>query len=125
MDRRPMNLGDRERVRAIQQAWAAGEEVRGWARCWDMAYSYLSRLLETDARVRAATQVVRFEDLCDAPAETLRTVLAHCALPDADRLVGQYAPGISRPEYYTSRFSPEERAVIREETAATASRWGY
>src|SRR5256885_9037200 len=37
-DRRPMNLGDGERVRAIQRAWAAGEEVRGWACYWDMVY---------------------------------------------------------------------------------------
>src|SRR3954452_11704409 len=30
LDRRPMNLGDASRVRAIRRAWAGGEEVRGW-----------------------------------------------------------------------------------------------
>src|SRR5256885_17146227 len=81
-DRRPMNLGDGERVRAIQRAWAAGEEVRGWAYYWDMVHGHLARLLDADPQVRAATKVVHFEDLCAAPAETIRAVLDHCVLPD-------------------------------------------
>src|SRR5260370_4548133 len=87
LDRRPINPGDGERVRQIQRDWATGQEVRGWARYWDMVHAYLAGLLETDARVRRAAKVVRFESLCDAPAEHLREMLAHCALPDADRLV--------------------------------------
>src|SRR5579864_75011 len=38
LDRRPMNLGDSERVGKIQEAWTAGEEVRGLAMYWDMVY---------------------------------------------------------------------------------------
>src|SRR5256885_2399689 len=86
-DRRPMNLGDGERVRSIQRAWAAGEEVRGWACYWDMVYGHVARLLDADAQVRAATMVVSFEDLCAAPADTIRAVLDHCALPDRERIV--------------------------------------
>jgi hypothetical protein len=124
-DRRPMNLGDGERVRAIQRAWAAGEEVRGWACYWDMVYGYLARLLDADTQVRAAVKVVRFEDLCDAPAETIRAVLDHCALPDRKRIVAKFAPAIRSPDYYQSSFSSAELALIGEETACTASRWGY
>jgi hypothetical protein len=120
-DRRPMNLGDRERVRAIQRAWAAGEEVRGWARYWDMVYGHLTRLLDADAQVRAATKVVRFEDLCAAPAETIRAVLDHCALPDGERAVAQFTPSIRPPDYYQSPLSSAELALIREETASTAN----
>ncbi len=125
LDRRPMNLGDTERVRAIQRAWAAGEEVRGWAYSWDMVYGYLDRLLASDAWVRAATRVVRFEDLCQAPAETIRAVLGHCALPEAEPIVARFAPGIGLPDYYRPSFSPSEIALIREQTADTARRWGY
>jgi hypothetical protein len=120
-DRRPLNLGDDERVRAIQRAWAAGEEVRGWACYWDMVHGHLARLLDADARVRAATKVVRFEDLCAAPAETIRAVLDHCALPGAERVVAQFTPSIRAPDYYPSPLSAAERALIREETASTAN----
>jgi hypothetical protein len=119
-DRRPLNLGDGERVRAIQRAWAAGEEVHGWAWYWDMVYGHLTRLLEADAQVRAATKVVRFEDLCARPAQTIRAVLEHCALPDTERVVAQFAPSIRFPDYYQSPFSAAEVALIREETASTA-----
>jgi hypothetical protein len=119
-DRRPINLGDCDHVRAIQRAWAAGEEVPGWACYWDMVYGHLARLLDTDAQVRAATKVVSFEAMCAAPAETIRAVLAHCDLPDRERIVTQFAPSIRSPDYYQSPLSPTEQALIREVTAATA-----
>jgi hypothetical protein len=125
LDRRPMNLGDRERVRMILRAWDNGEEVRGWAMYWAMVHGYLARLLASEPHVRASALVVRFESMCAAPAETLRNVAAHCLLPDAEPIIERYAPGIRYPDYYRSRFSPEDLAVIREETAATASLWGY
>jgi hypothetical protein len=92
---------------------------------WDMVYRYLADLLAEDAGVREASLVVRFESLCEAPRETLLSVLGHCALADAETVVGRYAPGISAPSYYKSNLSAEDLAVIRAETAATACRWGY
>jgi hypothetical protein len=120
-DRRPLNLGDGERVRAIQRAWAAGEEVRGWACYWDMVYGDLAQLLDADALVRAATKVVRFEDLCAAPAETIRAVLDHCALPDGEPVVAKFTSSIRSPDFYRSPLSPAEVALIREEAAATSN----
>jgi hypothetical protein len=125
LDRRPMHLGDGERVRRVVRAWAAGDEVRGLARYWDMVYGYLGRLLAADARLRDAVRVVRFEDLCAAPVETLRGVLSHCALPDAEGLVERHAGRIRLPTSSASGFSPADLAVIRAETAGTARLWGY
>jgi hypothetical protein len=85
-----------------------------------MVYGHLARLLDADARVRAATKVVRFEDLCAAPAETIRAVLDHCALPGAERVVAQFTPSVRSPDYYPSPLAAAERALIREETASTA-----
>jgi hypothetical protein len=119
-DRRPMNLGDSQRVRAIQRMWAAGEEVRGWACYWDMVYGHVTHLLDADAQVRTATKVVHFEDLCAAPAPTIRTILDHCQLPDAERVVARFTPSIRSPDYYQSPLSPAEVAMIREETGPTA-----
>jgi hypothetical protein len=125
LDRRPINLGDAARVQQIRKDWAAGDEVRGLAQYWDMVYGYLARLLASDPRVREATQVVRFETLCAAPRETLRGVLDHCRLPEAERIALQFAPGIRYPTYYASPFSSGDRAMIEQQTAATAKLWGY
>jgi hypothetical protein len=125
LDRRPINLGDNERVRSVERAWAEGEEVRGWARYWALVYDYLHALLAADERVRSAALVVRFEDLCNAPAQVLTSVVEHCALSDGEPLIATYAPRISRPDYYRTSFTPKEMAVIEEETAHTAALWGY
>jgi hypothetical protein len=120
-DRRPMNLGDRGRVRAIQRAWADGEEVRGWASYWVMVYGHVTRLLEADAKVRAATMVVNFEDLCAAPAEIIKNVMKHCALPSSEQVVAHFTPTISSPDYYDVAFTASELALIHEQTATTAN----
>jgi hypothetical protein len=120
-DRRPINLGDCERVRMIRSAWTAGDEVRGWAHYWDMVYGYVARLLDTDVRVRAATKIVHFDDMCAAPAETIRAVLQHCALPDRERVVAEHAPSIRAPDYYESPLSAAEEALVREITASTTN----
>jgi hypothetical protein len=125
LDRRPINLGDTALVRSILSLWKSGEEVRGWARYWNMVHEYLARLLADNAEVRAAALVVRYEENCDTPRETLGTMLDHCHLPEAERIIEQYAPKISRPDYYKSSLSHADHAVVREETAGAARRWGY
>jgi hypothetical protein len=125
LDRRPMNLGQPWAVERILDAWAAGDEVRGLARYWDMTYSYLARLLNSDAPVRTAALVVRFETMCADPAETIEAVRAHCGLAQTDGLVEQFAGRIRLPDYYESPLTDADIAVIREETAATAAWWGY
>jgi Sulfotransferase family len=124
-DRRPINLGDSEQVQGIRRAWAAGEEVRGWARYWKMIYGYLAQLLNSNAQVGAAARIVRFESLCDNPTETIRAALEHCSLPDGEQCLARYGAEIRRPNYYKTSFSPEDLAIIHEETSGTASHWGY
>src|SRR5262249_47413248 len=125
LDRRPINLGDAERVRAIQAAWARGDDACGLAWYWAMVYDYLADLLANDTTVRAATLVVRFEDMCDRPAETLEAVFRHAPLPDAAPLIERYAAQVRRPDYYQSPLGGDDTALIRSETAAAAARWGY
>jgi hypothetical protein len=124
LDRRPMNLGDGGRVRQILEAWACGDEVRGWALSWDMVYSYLDSLLESDSRVREAAMVVRFEELCESPLKTIHAVLEHCRLLDPG-LAEQFVGRVRLPDYYKSPLNTADREVIRQETAATARRWGF
>jgi hypothetical protein len=125
LDRRPMHLGDGERVRQVLEAWAAGEEVRGLALYWEMVYRFLACLLAADDRVRDAALVVRFEDLCARPTETLRAVFEHSALGDAEPIVQRYAPRVRAPTYYETNLSPQDLAVIHSATEETAALWGY
>ncbi len=125
LDRRPMNLGERERVAEVRRAWANGDEVRGLAICWDMVYGHLARVLAHDERVRTVSLVVRFETLCAEPASTLRAVFDHCRLDDGEPTLQRQTRRIRLPDYYKIEFSDADRAIIREETAATALRWGY
>jgi hypothetical protein len=124
-DRRPMHLGDDQRCRQVQRAWAAGEEVRGLAMYWNMVYEYVARLLASDPLVRAASLVIRFERLCDSPEEALQEVFRHCMLPDAASLVERFAPTIRRPTYYHPDLSERDLDVIGQETAAAAALWGH
>lgn len=124
LDRRPLNLGDHDRVRRIREAWAAGDEVRGLAMYWDMVHAYLARLLESDDQVRSASLIVRFEEVCHAPLQTFARVFDHCRLPDAESICQRWAAEVRKP-VYAPNLSEDEMAMIRQETGATARRWGY
>lgn len=124
LDRRPLNLGDQERVRRIGEAWASGDEVRGLALYWNMVHAYLVRLLESDEQVRSASLVVRFEQVCEAPLETFARVFNHCRLPDAEPICQRWATDVRKPAYRPN-LSDDDLAVIRQETEETARWWGY
>jgi hypothetical protein len=81
--------------------------------------------VRANTQVREAALVVRFEDLCAAPRDTLRAVLGHCALGDGESVVERHAPGIRLPDYYESNLSAGDLNVIHAETAATTRMWGY
>ncbi len=124
-DRRPINTGDGERARDVIELWQRGDEVRGWARYWAEIYDHVADLLAADPDLRSAALVVRYEDLCSRPAETLSRVFDHVALDDAAGLIAEWAGTIARPTYYSPNFSDAERAAIDEETRATAALFGY
>lgn len=125
LDLRPINCGDGEAVRDIQALWQRGEEVRGWARYWAMVYDHVAQVLDDDPDLRAAAMVLRYEELCDRPEQTMRRMLAHCRLEVAENVLAGFAGRLKRPEYYAPEFSEEELATIAEETGPAAARLGY
>jgi Sulfotransferase family len=124
-DLRPINTGDSSRVEEIRALWRGGEEVRGWARYWAMIHSFVADRLEAEAGLRAASMVVRLEDLCAEPERVLRKLCAHCGLEDADSIVARHASKLHAPTYYKAKFSDVDLEIIEQETAATAARFGY
>lgn len=123
-DLRPINTGDNARVREVQELWRAGDEIRGWARYWAMIYGFVADRLESNPSLRAASMILRFEDLCAEPEATLTRLCEHCGL-DEPGFVARHAGRLHAPKYYTAKFSESDLAAIDEETAATRRRFGY
>lgn len=125
LDRRPVNAGDDDAIAAIDRAWAAGREVEGWARYWAHLHGHVADRLAADAGLREASLVVRFEDVCNLPHETIRGVFDHCRLDlSAETLAGLAAP-IRFPSYYAPRFTAAERSTIERFAGEAAVRFGY
>lgn len=124
LDRRPINVGDGV-MPGILAAFERGEEVLGWALYWASLHRFLADRIEASAVLRAAVHVVRFEDLCEMPAETLAGLFAHCELPGSEKLIAEAAGRMHAPDYYRPDFSATDLATIAEVAGATASRFGY
>ena len=125
LDRRAIHFGDSEAVSAVERLWNGGEEVRGWARYWSHVYGFLAQRLAANEALRRATVVVRFEDLCGQPRETVRWVADHCQLAGNEELRRTLAARLHAPTYYRPQFSAAEAAAIEEETVDVASQFGY
>jgi hypothetical protein len=125
LDRRPINAGDCETVKSIIDLWERGEAIRAWARYWAHIYRYIADTVDTHVQLKAASHIVRFEDLCEKPAESLQAVSSHCCLTISGSAQKQFASRIRYPDYYRSNFSDEDLAVIDSETEPVAKRFGY
>jgi Sulfotransferase family len=113
-------------VKSIEALWRQGDEVRGWARYWASLYRWVTAQLASNESLRRATLVMRYEDLCDRPQESLGQLLRHCALPDeSGELTRRWAPLLSRPSYYEPTFTPDQERAITEETERVAVELGY
>lgn len=124
LDRRPVNVGDGA-MSGILQAFHDGEEVRGQALYWASLHNWLADRLDANAALRAAVRVVRFEELCGRPRDTLAALFDHCDLPDSGALIDEAAGQMRMPTYYRPDFSEAERATIAEITGPAARRFGY
>ena len=125
LGRRPINADDTRCIAGISALWESGEEVRGWARYWSHIYGYLADRLEASDRLRQAVTVVRFEDLCLAPRQTLERVLGHCRLDPDQPTLDRLTKGISLPTKYSPTFAQQDLDVIQTETRDVAHRFGY
>ncbi len=123
--RRPINTGDSERTREVIDLWNRGDEVRGWARYWAQIYAYVADRLDHNERLRTASLIVRYEDLCERSRESLRRLFEHAGFDNSQDLIREFSEKLRFPTYYQPQFSDDELQVIAEETGCTASRFGY
>jgi hypothetical protein len=125
LDREPINTGDNSTTQSILKLWDSGEEVRGWARYWNQVYGFLVDQMMENPLVGNASKIIRFEDLCATPADTIRAMLSHCDYPADTDFISSVAAGIHAPSYYKSKFTAQDEAIILEETSSAREKLGY
>ena len=124
-DRQAINTGDYDRVREIERHWAAGEEALGLAKYWALIYRFVWEKLAEVPALRAASIIIRYEDLCTATDATMRRLIDHCELRTRAEIIAAYANRFTAPAYYKSMFSDEEQAQIHSLTRDVAALYGY
>ncbi|WP_020399447.1 sulfotransferase [Kordiimonas gwangyangensis] len=121
--RRAIDLGD-GKAEEIHHLWQKGQEAEGYALYWASVYGHIADQLEADAELKAATGIVRYEDMCKAPDATMAAVLDHVGLSHGT-IPDEARETVSAPEYYEPEFTADERAAIKRQTANVAAQFGY
>ena len=124
-DRCPINMGDTRLVEEIRKLWTKGEEVQGSARYWSHIYGAVADQLDASEALRNATIIVRYEDFCRFPLESIQAILSHTKLQNDVLLTKPFSEKISFPTYYSWPYSTQDLEMVRELTSQTATRLGY
>lgn len=117
--RTPIHTGDGQAMEQVLAAWKSGKEAEGWAHYWDMVYRFAHSQLGPNVLV------VRYEELCQNPQQTFKTIAAHCQLEFAPQAVSELARHIEAPSYYSANFAGEEKDAITRITAPASALFGY
>jgi hypothetical protein len=121
LDIRPINIGDE--TKEIMTLWENKQDVKAWSIYWNQIHGYIADRLEDNPNLRKASMVIRFEDFCDSPKETLNALMNHCCLEEGQEVVREFAGKIKSPSYYKPHFSDEELNTIKQETSQTIRRF--
>jgi hypothetical protein len=122
-----INTGDTQRVRAIRDAWDGGRRAYAFGLYWASIYGHVLDLMAHDPAVRDATLLVRHEDLCAQPHETIARILDHTALDPTSfsEVRDRYAQQLHRPRYYRATLDDTELSDLAETTTDVATQLGY
>jgi hypothetical protein len=123
----PVNVGNDAITREICSCRDQGRPVRVRALQWASVFGFVIDQLNRDPELARAVCVVRYEDLCVKPAETIDRILAHTGLPlePFAPTRTKYISKLSLPDYYRPNFTPEERTEIISLTKDVAAHFGY
>ena len=124
VDRRPIHVGDGAAAQEVARLWRDGRDVEGWALQWSQVYGHVADRLATHDGLRQSTLVVRYDDLCRHPRETIGALFEHCRLAAPAELLDRAAERVRFPTYYQVRFSDRELELIAARTSPTAARFG-
>lgn len=120
LERKAVNCGNPEDSLKIQQLWAEGKDIEGYALQWKVIHDHLAEQI-----LREEVLCVRYEDLCGDSEQVLKELFVHCQLLGAEKVIQDYQKKLSLPRYYQQGFSPRERECIEEMTGQCAAKFGY
>jgi hypothetical protein len=123
----PVNVGNDALTQEICRCRDQGRLVRARALQWASVFGFIIEQLKHDPELARAVCVVRYEDLCAKPGETIDRILAHTGLSlhAFTPMRIKYISKLSLPDYYRPNFSVEERAEIIALTKDVAAHFGY
>ena len=125
LDIRPINIGDDPKTKEMMTWWENQQEVQAWSSYWNQIHDYIADRLTANPSLRKASMVVRFEEMCESPEETLHALMAHCDLKEGQGVVREFAGKIKSPTYYQPNFSKKNINTIKQMTHQTAQRFGF
>jgi hypothetical protein len=117
LNRTPVNGGDVAATKAVLDAWATGDELRGWALYWNAMHRFIH-----DYKSDPHVHIVLYDDLCVEPERHLRRMMEFCGT-DWTAEVENLSATIRPPSYYTADFSTAERGLIKSITAETEAQF--
>ncbi|NVM56256.1 MAG: sulfotransferase [Candidatus Helarchaeota archaeon] len=123
-----INVGNTDLIHKIRKLWRNDETyVKGWAYYWSSIYDFVANLRETNEKIKKATLLIRYEDLCGTPAKIIDKILEHTELSpkEFEETKNYYTKTLHQPTYYKTDFSEKELADIAEVTSSTAAQFGY
>ncbi|MFX1411071.1 MAG: sulfotransferase [Promethearchaeota archaeon] len=123
-----INVNNTELIHNIRKLWKNEKTyVKGWAYYWSSIYDFIANQLDTNKKLKKATYIVRYEDLCETPAKIIDKILDHTELSSIkfEKEKKYYIKHLHLPTYYTPDFSNQDLEYISEVTKATATRFGY
>ncbi len=122
-----INVNNTELIHKIRKLWSNKKTyVKGWAYYWVSIYDFIADSLEVNEKLRSATFIVNYNELCENPADIIDRILEHTELP-LDKFLKvreYYINHLHKPTYYSPDFSEQELSDIYEITKDTASRFG-
>jgi len=121
-----VNIDNTKTIQEIRKLWKNEKTyVRGWAYYWAYIYDSIANHLEKNQKLKKATLIVRYDDLCEAPAKTIDNILNYTELSieKFEKVKKYYIKHLHKPTYYSPNFSAQELAYISEITKATAARY--
>lgn len=125
LDIRPINTGDNQQTQELMNLWQTKQDIQAWSRYWSQIYGYIADRLEANPNLQSASQIIRFEDLCESPEKMLNALMEHTDLKEGQAVVKEFAGKIKLPSYYKPNFSDEDIDTIVQETRQVAQRFGY
>ncbi|MFX0124795.1 MAG: sulfotransferase, partial [Candidatus Hodarchaeota archaeon] len=101
--------------------------LEGWATYWAETYSYIQKMLDMNPNLAKASLIVRYEDLCEKSELTIDRIIEHIEVDPKkfNKIKDYYSKRLSKPTYYTTKFSNKEQEKIIQITGKIAEKFGY